>query len=218
MVSRRAPAPEREPTAVKARILTAARSEFAALGLTAGSVRTIGERAGVTAAMVNYYFGGKRGLYDAVVTEAEGRLRERLVAAVAPGAEDPTATVRVRRSQREKEPGVAALLAGAYFDFLAEERELQRILLREVLDQGESMGEVVARHLSPLRPMFQQHFGKGEEAMHLAVSLFGAVAGWFLYEPVLASFFGADPRSRKLRERRRQHVVQLAQTFEEMPR
>lgn len=206
MVSRRAPAPEREPTAVKARILTAARSEFAALGLTAGSVRTIGERAGVTAAMVNYYFGGKRGLYDAVVTEAEGRLRERLLAALTP--------VHERRGR----PGVAALLAGAYFDFLAEERELQRILLREVLDQGESMGEVVARHLSPLRPMFQQHFGKGEEAMHLAVSLFGAVAGWFLYEPVLASFFGADPRSRKLRERRRQHVVQLAQTFEEMPR
>lgn len=208
MFNRRAPAPEKEPTVVKARILAAARSEFAALGLTAGSVRTIGERAGVTAAMVNYYFGGKRGLYDAVVAEAEGRLRERLVAALAPGAERPSG----------ERTGVAARLAGAYFDFLAEERELQRILLREVLDQGEHAGEVVARHLSPLRPIFEQHFGTGEEAMHLAVSLFGAVAGWFLYEPVLAAFVGVDPRSPKARARRRKHIVRLAQTFEEMPR
>ncbi len=204
MLNRRAPSPPApaEPLAVKSRILTAARTEFAALGLTAGSVRTIGERAGVTAAMVNYYFGGKRGLYDAVVAEAEGRLRERLLGALTEG----------------EEPSVAGRLAGAYFDFLADERELQRILLREVLDQGESAGEAVARHVSPLRPMFEQHFGKGRDAMHLAVSLFGAVAGWFLYEPVVGVFFGADPRSRKVREQRRRHVVRLAQTFEEMPR
>ncbi|MCZ7687261.1 MAG: TetR/AcrR family transcriptional regulator [Sandaracinaceae bacterium] len=110
-----------EPTdTVKQRILAAGRAEFARHGLSAGSVRAIGDRAGVTPAMINYYFGGKRALYDAVVAEAQGRLRARLTAAVTAGRE-----------------GLAPRLAGAYFDFLADDQELQRLLLREVLDQGE---------------------------------------------------------------------------------
>lgn len=184
---------------VKERILTAGRAEFAERGLAAASVRTIGERAGVTAAMINYYFGGKRALYAAVIAEAQGRLRERLTAAF--GAGDRA--------------GLAARLAAAYFDFLADDRELQRLLMREVLDQGESVRELAARYVTPLRAMFDEHFGADDEAVHLAISLFGAVAGYFLYEPLLGAFLGADPNSRKALGRRRRHVVRLATTFEE---
>jgi AcrR family transcriptional regulator len=149
-------------------------------------VRNIGEQAGVTPAMINYYFGGKRALYDAVVSDAQDRLRERL--------------------------------AGAYFDFLAEDRELQRILLREVLDQGDGVRELAARYVRPLRAQFEQYFGGGEDGMHLAISLFGAVAGYFLYEPVLGAFLGADPLSPIALARRRHHVIRLATLFEEIPR
>ncbi len=185
----------------KARILAAGRAEFAEHGLGAGSVHAIGERAGVTAAMINYYFGGKRALYDAVVSEAQGRLSARLTAAV-PGD-------RV---------GLAPRLAGAYFDFLSEEQELQRLLLREVLDRGASVRELAARYVKPLRALFEAHFGKDDEALHLAVSLFGAVAGYFLYEPLLGAFLGVDPHSPKGLARRRRHVIRLATQLEEMPR
>jgi len=187
---------------VKEHILAAGRSEFARIGLDAASVRAIGERAGVTPAMINYYFGGKRALHDAVVAEAQGRLFECIGAAVAAG----------------ERAGLAARLAGAYFDFLAEDQELQRLLLREVLDRGDSTRDLAQRYVQPLRAIFDENFGTGDEALHLAISLFGAVAGYFLYEPVLGAFLGADPYAPATLRRRRQHVIHLAAQFEEMPR
>lgn len=183
---------------VRARILAAGRAEFAEHGFGAGSVRTIGERAGVTAAMINYYFGGKRGLYDAVVAEAQARLVERLSAAAS-----------------GDHAGLAARLAGAYFDFLAEDTELQRILVREVLDGGGSVKRTGAAYVKPLRAMFEEHFGGRDEAAQLAISVFGAIAGYFLYEPLLGDFLGKDPRSPRALARRRQHVIRLAKRLEE---
>jgi len=182
---------------VKHRILAAGRAEFARHGLSAGSVRAIGQRAGVTAAMINYYFGGKRALYDAVVAEAQGRLLERLSAAVAAG----------------DRASLAPRLAAAYFDFLVEEQALQRLLLREMLDRGNGARPAAARHVQPLRALFERHFGRNGEAAHLAISLFGAVAGYFLYEPIVGAFLGLDPHSRTSLARRRRHVVRLTTMF-----
>jgi AcrR family transcriptional regulator len=187
---------------VKERVLAAGRAEFACTGLAAASVRAIGERAGVTPAMINYYFGGKRALYDAVVAEAQGRLFERISAAVAAG----------------ERAGLGPRLAAAYFDFLSEDQELQRLLLREVLDQGDSTRALAQRYVQPLRAIFDANFGTNDEALHLAISLFGAVAGYFLYEPVLGAFLGADPYAPETLERRRRHIIQLATQFEGMPR
>ena len=48
-------------------ILVAAREEFADRGYNGATVRSIGSRAGVDAAMINHYFGGKAGLFQEVV-------------------------------------------------------------------------------------------------------------------------------------------------------
>lgn len=187
---------------VRGRIVAAGRAEFARRGLAAASVRSIAQGAGVTPAMINYYFGGKRGLYDAAVADAQGRLAERLAAAVAAGGR----------------AGLAPRLAAAYFDFLSEDQELQRLLMREVLDEGDGVRALAARYVTPLRALFDAHFGGDEEARQLAVSLFGAVAGYFLYEPVLGAFFDEDPHAPDALARRRRHVIRLATRFEEMPR
>jgi AcrR family transcriptional regulator len=192
---------EQDVDGVKQRIIAAGRTEFARSGLEAASVRAIGDGAGVTAAMINYYFGGKRGLYQAVVAEAQGRLLERLGAAVEPG-----------------QAGLAPRLAGAYFDFLAEDQELQRLLMREVMDQGEGTRSLASDYVQPLRAVFERHFGKSPEALQLAVSLFGVVAGYFLYAPVLGAFLDAEPYSPDALARRRRHVLSLAALFEELPR
>ncbi len=179
---------------VRERILTAAGAEFATHGLRGTSVRSIGARAGVTAAMVNYYYGSKRALYDMVVEQAQARLFARVAAAVT----DSTA------------PDLPARLAGAYFDFLSEDNQFQRLLVREVIDRGDSVPVFVRKYVAPLRAMFEDLFGPGDAAFQTAISLFGAVAGYFLYEPIMTELTGADAMSKSSLARRRRHVVELA--------
>jgi TetR/AcrR family transcriptional regulator len=183
---------------VRRRILAAARAEFAARGYGAASVRTIAERAGATAAMINYYFGGKQALYDAVVSEAEERLRARLTQTIAAGGRD----------------GLPSRLALAYFDFLVEERELQRLLLRQMLDQDEHVRERALEIVGPLRSLLEHHFGDRHVAHQFAISVFGAISGYFLYEPVLGAFLGDDPLSPEMLAVRRRHVAELAAMIE----
>ncbi|MEV0066542.1 MULTISPECIES: TetR/AcrR family transcriptional regulator [unclassified Amycolatopsis] len=61
---RRAPRErQRDPERTKARILEAAKAEFASLGYAAARVGEIATRAGVNKQLISYYFGGKEGLY-----------------------------------------------------------------------------------------------------------------------------------------------------------
>ena len=107
------PSHPRDGEGVRARIVAAARAEFATRGKDAASVHDVAARAGVTAAMINYYFGGKAALYAAAIEEAERALLGRLSAALPGGPRDTAAAVARR-------------LAGAYFDFLVEEHMISR--------------------------------------------------------------------------------------------
>ena len=64
-VRRRGRRPAGEDT--RATLLDAARVEFTERGFDGATVRTIAQRAGVDAAMVNHWFGGKDGLFVAVM-------------------------------------------------------------------------------------------------------------------------------------------------------
>ncbi|MFH8366107.1 TetR family transcriptional regulator [Streptomyces sp. NPDC018031] len=66
---RRAPAPEeRKLDAERSRrlLLEAAKDEFASKGYAGARVQDIADRAGVNKQLINYYFGGKEGLYRAL--------------------------------------------------------------------------------------------------------------------------------------------------------
>lgn len=192
----RPPSPAAEADGVRARILSAARAEFAARGRDAASVHDVAARAGVTAAMINYYFGGKATLYAAALEEAERALLARLVAALPGGPRDGL-------------PALARRVAGAYFDFLVEARDLQRLLTRELLD-GRAESPELRRFVAPLRALLAQHFGDGDEATQRAISLFGAIAGYFQYDALLGPLLGVDPLSPDALRRRRRHVLALA--------
>jgi|SRR5579859_8171052 len=60
-------ADKRGPDATRAKLLRAAGRMFAQRGFQATTVRDICSRAGANVALVNYYFGGKKGLYMAVL-------------------------------------------------------------------------------------------------------------------------------------------------------
>lgn len=70
--SRRSPSPEvrkRDAERTRALILDAAVAEFARAGYAGARIAAIADRAGVNKQLISYYFGGKEGLYQAVVDQ-----------------------------------------------------------------------------------------------------------------------------------------------------
>lgn len=65
----------RDPEATKARILEAAITEFASLGLGGARVDTIADHAEANKRMIYHYFGNKEGLFAAVVEHAYRHIR-----------------------------------------------------------------------------------------------------------------------------------------------
>jgi TetR/AcrR family transcriptional regulator len=70
-------------------LLTAATQLFAARGFEGVSVAQIAHGAGVTKALVNYHFGGKRKLYLAIITSTFAEIVERVEQLVASGRPAP---------------------------------------------------------------------------------------------------------------------------------
>jgi AcrR family transcriptional regulator len=78
--SRKRSSPERsrtnDPDRTKADIIAVATEEFAALGLSGARVDAIAERTRTSKRMIYYYFGGKEGLYLAVLEKAYADVRD----------------------------------------------------------------------------------------------------------------------------------------------
>lgn len=66
---------QRDPTRTRAAILVAATQEFTSKGLTGARVDTIAKRSHVNKRMIYHYFGGKEGLYVAVLEETYAAIR-----------------------------------------------------------------------------------------------------------------------------------------------
>jgi AcrR family transcriptional regulator len=64
---------ERNPERSRERILAAALEEFAAHGFAGARVSAIAERAGLNKQLISHHFGGKEGLYQAVMRERRSR-------------------------------------------------------------------------------------------------------------------------------------------------
>src|SRR3954451_21603401 len=96
----------------RAALLDAAEVEFADKGLAGARVETIAARAGLNKQLISYYFGGKAGLYDAIVERWYARERD----FDTPGTTLPE-------------------LVGRYFDTGRDSYHLQRLFVRETLAQ-----------------------------------------------------------------------------------
>jgi AcrR family transcriptional regulator len=109
----------RDPDATREALMQAGSELFAARGFDGVPVEAIAERAGANKAMINYHFGGKRGLYKAIVIETFQELGT-AVRAIAQG------------------PGTPPEQIGRFIDFVLELGTTRRLafpalLLREAL-------------------------------------------------------------------------------------
>ena len=132
---RRPGRPRAEESNQRERLLDAAVECFAADGVAATSLRSIALRAGVTPALVNYYFGSKEQLVDAFVAERVAVvvqvLRENLLNA----GNDPRAVI--------------GAFVGGIHDAVARFPWLPSLWVREVLNEQGVLRNVLPNVIAP---------------------------------------------------------------------
>ena len=139
---------------VRADLLDAAREHFLSREFKAVSIRRIAATAGVNGAMVNYYFGGKQGLYMAMVEDLFRRLEDSL------GALDKDSALTV------------ADFSNSYCKLLAENPWWPNFFVREVLfSEGETREAIIDKFRSVFAPRLLQSIQAGISEGHFRQDL-----------------------------------------------
>jgi TetR/AcrR family transcriptional regulator len=182
---RRAPTPEeRQRDADRSRqlLLAAALEEFAARGFAGARVQDIADRAGVNKQLINYYFGGKEGLYR----EIQRRWLERGASAADPDVALDEVAVRYLH------------------DILADPRQSRLMIWRGLSDPAEVLPDL-SPECQDLSSM-QRRQARGELAPDLdpgavLLALMGAIVAPIAIPQMAQKIFGLDPQSPEFERR-----------------
>jgi TetR/AcrR family transcriptional regulator len=147
--SRGAGRPRGDDGDLRARLLDAATSQYARLGIDGTSLRAIASEAGVTPAMLHYYFGDKPRLTQAMI-------EERLLPALEP--------VRGRLEQAGDDPAaLAEAFACGIGELVTRHPWLPPLWVREVLCEGGALREVLFHRALPNVPrLLAQRFAAAQ--------------------------------------------------------
>ena len=179
------------------RLLDAAVACFTTEGIAATSLRAIAVQAGVTPALVHYYFGSKQRLLDAFTAERLMPFVATLAQHLQTVGDDPRA------------------LAAAFVRGLHAAVEhlpwLPGLWLREIIGQGGALREMLFKQISPQVPRvlaerfaaLQKHgaINRDLDPRLLVVSLIGLTLFPLAAEPVWRRLFDADDIDRAALER-----------------
>jgi AcrR family transcriptional regulator len=179
--------------ASQARILEAARGEFALHGYSA-RLSDIAQRAGLTHPTLLYHFGSKERLYKAVIEDAmlDWAAMTDLAVSAAPGGFDR----------------VAALVR-AGMEFFATHHDFVVIWRREAIEGGGRLEDAMADHMRPFLvravAFLEREVEEGRLREHDPIELmqlvYGAVSTYFSDAGFRARLSGADPLAPQARER-----------------
>lgn len=160
--------PPRDAAATRARILTAATSEFAARGLAGGRVERIARDAATNVRMIYAYFGGKTELFDATLAATLGGLAQTLP----PRGEDL--------------PG----WAGDLFDHHLADPSALRLSLWAHLERPDAAREPAAVYRAKTTEVVA---ASRADAVDLLVLVYAMAQAWFVSPDGLLSADGSDP-------------------------
>lgn len=183
------------------RIFAAAEDLFGRSGHDGVSIRDIARRAGVNKALVFYYYGNKRALFEQVVEGYYTAHQEALAQAF---AEEGSLRERLHR------------VLDAYIDFIAKNRNYARLVQRE-MGRSEDI-TLIQRGILPLYEWTVKAISEiAPQAGHLAARQFfltfsASVVNYFTYAEVLAPLWGHDPFAPAAIEERRLHLHWLVNT------
>ncbi len=169
------------------RIVRAAAAAFAQRGYRAATVREICRRARVNVAAVNYHFGGKRALYQAVFAYLFTATADQDLLLVAP----PSG--RREDWQTFLRDWVRAMVAATTRPPPLEELKL-RLLCREMLDTSEVFPELFAAYMAPRIAILKRGFSavlpQPVTEQELTIRVFSVLAQglfYFQYRPLIAA-------------------------------
>lgn len=188
--------------AVRDHLLQAALELFAAQGIAATPLTQIARRAGVTPALLHYYFGSREKLIEALVEERLLPLTRQLAQSLAGDAGS------LREAVEKLVAGLIAVLsANAWFP---------QLWVREVLSEGGHLRDLIVQRMAPLiahrlRDLVAAAQARGEinpdlDPRLFMVSLIGLTAFPIAAQPVWRSIFPADDITPDLLRR---HVLAL---------
>ena len=201
------PHPDLRAEDTRTAILRAAMAEFAAFGEVGARTDAIARAAGVNKALLHYYFGSKKALYEAALDEILRGLKENYLGLLeGPGT-----------------PGQRMLrYVLASFDRMASSRDYARVLGHEMLrartGESTSVPRMVQAYFGPIHHAvcrsIEQGIETGEfqpvESAQAALSITGANVFYFISAPVFREMTGHDPRQPDMLVRRRQGILDLA--------
>jgi AcrR family transcriptional regulator len=163
----------RDPEAKRQALLQAALEEFSEKGVAGARTTAIAERAGVSKQLISHYFGGKQGLYDALIDawlESES------------GFADPDLDL--------------ATLAGRYVREGAHHRQIHRLLLRASLAEEERAGGLTPDDVEGVRRRQEASEVTSELDPGFLFLAIRAVASMSLFFPNdVRRHLGVDPES-----------------------
>ena len=192
---------QRNPQQSRERIVAAALAEFAAKGFAGARVADIARRAGLNKQLISHHFGGKSGLYRAVMNRRRSSGGGEMAAP--PGGPMPEA------------------LAG-FYDRASADPEWIRVLLWETLERGEVDGAHHAEGLDERVERYRERLDwiRDEQAAGrlpadldadlLLLSLLGAALYPLILPNVAELVCGEDPTTERFARRQRDHLVRLA--------
>jgi AcrR family transcriptional regulator len=168
------------------------------------SLSELSLRSGLNSALVKYYFGNKAGLLKALLDRDMQAMVSGVDALVAKEGMDPEAKMR-----RHLSKAIDTFYAIPYFNQL-----MLRLMRQSDRDEAQTIAD---RHFRPIYRAYEQLIGEGVAAgvfREIDPELFyftvtGAVDRLFSSRPVLEHCFGQDALTEQLRDRYRQHTVDI---------
>lgn len=162
----------------RSKLIDAALPLFAVKGYAAVSIRELAEAAGVNVALINYHFGGKEGLYAAVIESQFSRLDELL---------KPVATMSSEPSERIR----------AYVKNIVTEHQrsphLRRLIASELSNPTPCFEKVVKKNVKNFFPKIHtvlsdgmtQSFRPDLNPPMAAIAIAGMIQFYFLAQPIV---------------------------------
>jgi TetR/AcrR family transcriptional regulator len=185
---RRPGRPRAEEANQRERLLDAAVVSFAGDGIAATSLRTIALKAGVTPALVHYYFGSKEQLVEAFIAERMTPVAASLRASLLAAGSDPRALM-------------AAFVRGMH-DVVARFPWWPALWVREVLNEKGALRDVLLKQIAPqVAQLVASTLGEAQKRGELApdldprlavVSLMGLTMMPLAAEHIWRRVFAAD--------------------------
>lgn len=193
------------PLSTKARILTAAEQVFATKGFAGASTREIAAGAGVNISSLHYHWESKETLYIAVFQNIYDRILDLIRTALPPAG------------STGKLPAAVVIddAMGRLFDFFADHPNVPKLMVRRLLESGETTLEIERNIAVPAWRLFSNlTLQSGQKLRQSDAPLFMLTVHSVLLLLLLdsqqfVSVLGGSARSPALRPRVRSYIIQL---------